>query len=217
MAIYATSRGFVLPSSAAEMEAAQWFNMWRTRLWPYTEVVSGDTLYWYEAPARRLRWRSVLGEVGRFAYESKAKAVERLGLTGEQARQEYLRDAPDSGYCLAWRVRTAEPVDIQKPEAGRFPHKGWLRLQGEDRATWLAGEVPAEDVGLDGVVAGPATVGSLMRLSEVLVGVSPQRVEALVSLAIRRDGRLVRALKRACGHRRTVPRRWSTCGSRSSG
>ena len=136
---YITSRGFDLPTSVESFRNAYYFNMWQKRLWPYKELIPGDELLWYETPSGRLVWRSRVVDVERFPYSSKNDArdrlVSRFGALDEQ--QPYFRDAPDRGYCLAYKVDPLERLAIHKPEGLRFPMSGWLR-DAPTIAAWLA-------------------------------------------------------------------------------
>jgi hypothetical protein len=219
---YVTSRGFVLPDTAAEMAARSWFNLWTRRLWPYHELVPGDTLYWYETPSQRLVWRTRLTDVARFPYQGKAAALARLRAWFGRldAVEPYLSQAPDAGVCLAYKVRAAERLAVPKPEGFRFPQQGWLPGGTEDVRRWLGGAdlAPPGANGRPTAVAeavlddapsaadsGTAVWERLRILDERMAEVAPERVRALVAQTLRRDTALVRALKEAHGHRCQFP------------
>ncbi len=74
---YITSRGFLLPRTAVEMDDSIWFNLWRKKLWPYHLLQPGDQLYWYESPSKRICGDRV-PEVEAFSYSDLDFALDRL-------------------------------------------------------------------------------------------------------------------------------------------
>jgi hypothetical protein len=131
-----TSKRFVLPDTPEGLNDGVWFNMWAKKLWPYEELEHGDTLFWYESPSRCIVWRSKVVDVIRFPYERKKDVETKLKLTTVDAAQPYFVDAPDSGFCLSYRVEAIERVNLPKPEAFRFPQQGWLRIDDEVAEQW---------------------------------------------------------------------------------
>ena len=75
---YITSRGFLLPRTAVEMDDSIWFNLWRNKLWPYHALQPGDELYWYESPSKRIVWRTRVSQVEAFSYSDLDFALDRL-------------------------------------------------------------------------------------------------------------------------------------------
>jgi len=146
---YITSRGLQIPRSKPEMrEARCWFNMWRSRQWPYGELESGDILYWYEVPTRRLVWETRITVVEKFPYRSKEEVVERLLDRFEydvDRKEPYFVDAPKRGYCLAWRVEPVRSLALAKPEGVHFPRLGWWRVNDAAAQGWsIADRASAE-------------------------------------------------------------------------
>lgn len=136
---FLTSRGFLLPETFEEMAASTWFNLWTRRNWPIEELASGDTLYWYESPKKRLVWKTVVSDIRDFTYVQKAAAAEQIrewyGPFDEG--QPYFREAPEAGYGLCYRVTPLVRLDVQKPAtAGRLPMLGWVRLDAATAASW---------------------------------------------------------------------------------
>jgi len=74
--MYVRSRDFILSSDPEEMTEAFWLNMWTKCLWPFRELLVGDTLLWYETPSRSVKWRSEVTRVDTFEYSSKHEAGE---------------------------------------------------------------------------------------------------------------------------------------------
>lgn len=194
---YVTSRSFRLPESEQEMADEFWFNMWRTRQWPYKELKAGDWLYWYESPGKSIVWRTTVTEVERFDYTDKSAAANALEAKfGEfDKSQAYLEHAPSEGYCLAYKVLPAERVDYPKPEGFRFPQLGWLRVDEEIRRELLRQDESSIKTTLDELALSGGLIEKLHKLNEVMASVQPHRVRAIVSQTIRRDTELVRSLK----------------------
>jgi len=102
---FVTSRNFTLPDTPDGLTNGLWFNMWAKKLWSYNELEPGHTLYWYESPSRCIVWRSKVMEVIRFPYKRKDEVEKKLQLTNVQAAQPYFVDAPESGFCLSYKVK----------------------------------------------------------------------------------------------------------------
>lgn len=140
---FVTSKKSSLPKTAEELQNDVWFNMWTKRYWPYQEVESGDTLFWYESPNKRVVWQSTILDVIRFAYQNKEEAQAQLGLSPDQAGHFYFANAPASGFCLQYKVEAIARLPISKPEAFRFPQLGWLHVDEKVQREWpeLAAQV----------------------------------------------------------------------------
>ena len=204
---YITSRGFVLPQTVDDFSSRFWFNLWLRKLWPYVELVKGDILYWYELPTGCIVWKSQISEIDRFSYENKTIAKNRL-----EARfgkfdlsQSYFESAPDHGYCLAWKVIPIQKVDLVKPKQLRFPQQGWLRVDDEIANDWLSQSKSTDDVTLDEIVENGSVVEKIRQFNEAMKEVSPERVRSLVSKTLRRDTKLIEALKELCEFRCQFP------------
>ncbi len=136
---YITSRNFKLPDSENQMDGHWGFNLWRSRLAPYNELSVGDTLYWYETVNKEIVWKTQVVDVDSFQYETKKAAATRLesrfgSFTKDKA---YYVDAPESGFCLAYKVKPVQRLNLPKPTAFRFPHQGWLRADNSFAQEWL--------------------------------------------------------------------------------
>jgi len=131
---FITSRGFALPTDAAEMGKNLWFNMWQRRLWPYKELDEGDTLYWYDTKEQAIVWRSRVVQVERFEYANKDDVRKRFqasfGL--DDLNDAYFDKSKDQGYCLAYKVDSLARLDVPKPAEFKFPMEGWLRCSDDD-------------------------------------------------------------------------------------
>ena len=205
---YITSRRFTLPESPEDFAAGFWFNLWRIKLWPYEELVSGDILYWYESPSRCIVWKSRVVDVDRFTYNSREEVQIRLEARyGEfDTTQSYFVEAPEQGYCLAWRVVPIERMRLPKPADLRFPRQGWLRVDEDVASGWLNHPEVVDDVVLDNLVPREGSLLERIRqLNVAMVDVSPERICSVVERTIRRDTRLIKALKELCEFRCQFP------------
>lgn len=209
---YITSRGFELPESAEEMVDRPWFNMWQLKLWPYQELVVGDILYWYESPNKCIVWKTRVSDVDRFQYNDKDAAGRRLKerFGDFDRKQPYYVEAPTKGFCLAWKVRPLQRVNIPRPDDFRFPHQGWLRVDDEITRKWLLQATGVDDLTLDEIVPSGSPLERLRQLNNSMAEVSPKRVRSIVSQTIRSDTPLIKALKRLCDFRCQFP----DCGVR---
>jgi len=209
---YITSRGFKLPKSAEEMTNRFWFNMWRLKLWPYQELVVGDILYWYESPDKCIVWKTRVSDVDRFQYGNKDAAGRRLKerFSDFDREQPYYLEAPTKGFCLAWKVRPLQRVNIPRPDNFRFPQQGWLRVDDEITRKWQLQATGVDDLTLDEIAPSGSLPEKLRQLSNAMAEVSPKRVQSIVSQTIRHDTRLIKTLKRLCDFRCQFP----NCGVR---
>lgn len=206
---YITSRGFELPTDQTEMENFDWFNMWSNRNFPYYELLVGDTLYWFDTTAQKLVWKSEVVKVDRFPYSDKQEIFDRypnsLGL-------KYYDSRPDSGYFVGYKVKVLEKLNLEKPNGFRFPQLGWLRVDNEIASTWFNRQQTEDTNTLDDNVSDDkkSIAEQLADLNEKMKNVSPERVEKLVSATIRKDTKIINALKKATDFKCQFP----TCGQR---
>jgi hypothetical protein len=204
---YITSRGFNLPESSEEMTDRFWFNMWRLKLWPYEELVVGDILYWYESPNKCIVWKTRISGVDRFQYENKEAAGHRLKeIFGDFDRdQPYYVEAPTKGFCLVWKVKPLQRVNIPRPDDFSFPQQGWLRIDDEVSRKWVLQAAGVDDLTLDEIVPSGSLLERLRQLNNAMAEVSLKRVRSIVSQTIRQDTQLINALKEICDFRCQFP------------
>jgi hypothetical protein len=131
-----TSRNFLLPERQGAISGRWWYNLWFRKLWPYVELSVGDTLFWYESKTRKIVWRTEVNEIVRFPYTRKNEVTAKLRLPARETESVYFKDAPKSGFCLAYKIKPIERITISKPDAFRFPHQGWLKLTPAVRRSW---------------------------------------------------------------------------------
>lgn len=204
---YITSRGFELPTDQTEMESFYWFNMWSKRNFPYYELLVGDILYWFDTTAQKLVWKTEVVKVDRFPYSDKQQIFDRYS---NSLGSKYYDSRPGSGYFVGYKVKVLEKLDLEKPTGFRFPQLGWLRVDNKIASTWFNRQ-PTEDTNTldDNISDGTKSITELLAdLNEKMKNVSPERVEKLVSATIRKDTKIINALKMATGFKCQFP----SCG-----
>jgi hypothetical protein len=133
---FIVSRNFLLPDGRRALSGRWWYNLWSRKLWPYAELSLGDTLFWYESKTGNVVWRSEVTKIVRFPYARKNEVARRLHLPRQETDRFYFKNASNSGFCLAYKVKPLERIHIPKPDDFRFPHQGWLRVTPELRVSW---------------------------------------------------------------------------------
>lgn len=124
---YITSRRS-LPDKRG-LEDVVWFNMWEKRNWPYHDLEVNNVLFWYDSASQAVVWKSMVSVVERFEYNSKKQVREwfKKQFKVDPVDDPYYVKAKGSGYCLAYKVTSAQPLSISKPADYKFPFLGWLR------------------------------------------------------------------------------------------
>lgn len=190
------------------MSNSRWFNMWAKRFFPYSELLVGDVVYWFETKTQVIRWKSEVTFVERHPYTDKAKTFERYE---NRLGNAYYESRPERGYFIGYRVKAIEHLNVPKPPGTVFPQLGWLKLN-EDRAfDWFKKKNFEEKTTLDDVVSleKQSILELLAEINEKMQHVSPQRIEKVVSATIRKDTKIINTIKKAahfkcqfsaCGH-----------------
>lgn len=201
---YLTTRTFALPTEAAGMEKFSWFNMWGRRFFPYTELLAGDTVYWFDQTLEQLVWRTRISETDRFAYSSKSKILERYP---DCAESDYFHNGSDSGYFITYQVKVEEKIDVKRPRGFKLPQLGWLRLDDETSRLWFNRDRAEDMTILDEIVRDSQNpVFQLLKvIDKQMQEVSPERVRKIVATTIRNDTAMVKALKHAFNYRCQFP------------
>jgi hypothetical protein len=211
MAEFVTSREDLATLRSDRLPPEEWWNVWKRRLWPYRELMIGDRLYWYDSSARSILSRSRVIGVQRFPYQTKAELFDRLNefLDNVDTTDPYTASKPDKGYCLAFKVRQEAPLNVRKPKDRNFPREGWLRLTESERAAWFGRpkieRPPESETTLDSYVDEGDLLSRLRALDSAMQEVSPERRDKLVSVSIRNDSKIVKALKAAADYRCQFP------------
>ena len=139
MASYITSRAFLLPRSSLVFAKELRYHLWSKKFWPYREVTTGDILYWYESPTKRLVWKSFIHTLEAFPYHSKEELSQKLmSFSPFDPSEPYFLKAPSRGYCLAYQVTPLQKLDLPKPKGLRIPPLGWLRVEAPFVCQWVA-------------------------------------------------------------------------------
>ncbi len=136
---YVVTRPYPLPVTKADMEDEYWFSLWQLRRWPYTDpdVAEGAEIFWVATGEadKPITWRTSITQIEKFQYGTVDDALAHLATTfgGDADRyQPNLVDKPDSGYCVAWRVRVLPAqVPAPKPDSIRIDQLGWMRVDGD--------------------------------------------------------------------------------------
>jgi hypothetical protein len=136
---YLTSRSFRIPEDMMCDPDRFWFNLWQNKLWPYERLQDGDVLYWYETPTRRIVWKTIVEKVRTFTYQSRSEAFDTLRkeFGSFDENQPYLKEKPNKGYCLAFKVHSPQKLDLPKPAGVNFPREGWLRAKDPRAREWV--------------------------------------------------------------------------------
>ncbi|WP_218838059.1 HNH endonuclease [Candidatus Methanoperedens nitratireducens] len=188
-----------MPPSAAEMADGPWFNMWRKQYWPINELNIDAVLYWYESAEKSIVWRTIVEDVDRFSYDSKEEAKRKIKKRfGEiDDKQSYYTEAPSQGFCLVFKVKSLQRLNLPKPDEFKFPQQGWLSGEHEIAQKWLEMEI-ADDSTLDEIIPDGIPIERLRQLNNVMAGIPSARIKKIVSQTIRNDTILVKALKDLC-------------------
>jgi hypothetical protein len=206
---YIISKGAELPNTEIEMETAQWFNMWSTRKFPYNNLIRGDILYWLDTVTGRLVWKTVVFEVERYPYLDKEDIFK---LYGQSMRQQYFNTRSLSGYFLRYKVKVIQKIDVTKPNE-KFDRLGWVEMNENNYAKWFSKTQLDDTVTLDdNLDVADSTINvddslkcQLQQLSKKMRYVSPNRIEKLVINTIRKDTRMIKAIKEAAKYKCQFP------------
>jgi len=206
---YITSRGFELPTDISEMESLNWFNMWNNRNFPYSELVANDTLYWFDTKVKKLVWKTEVISVERYPYSDKKLIFERYY---EPIDSKYYKDRPVSGYFVGYKIRVIEKVDIIRPDKFKFPRIGWVSVDNENALKWFNRKQVDDQNTLDDNIeeGNKSVIEKLAELNQKMQNVSPERIEKLVSMTIRKDTKIIAALKEFVDFKCQYP----NCGQR---
>lgn len=136
---YIVSRRFAFPVSASELSRDWYFNLWKTRQWPYERLQVSDVFYWYESPRQQIVWKAAVERAERFQFTSASDARRQLiDILGDfDEDQPYFVNAPATGFGLAYRTRALARLSLPKPDQLRIPQLGWQPVTNIIRTAWL--------------------------------------------------------------------------------
>lgn len=206
---YITSRGYELPSDKDVMESEDWFNMWRNRNFPYTELLNGDTLYWFDTINQKLVWKTEVVNVVRFPYDNKEEIFDRFK---KSLGHEYYASRPVKGYLVGYKIKVVKKINLAKPKGFKFPQLGWLRVDNEVSKIWFNRSAYTNNQVLDNFISAndSSIAEQLAEINSQMQDVSPERISKLVSETIRKDTRIINTLKKAANFKCQFP----CCGQR---
>lgn len=200
-----------LPETKEDIENGTWFNLWSKRHWPYHEIVKGDIVYWYEAKNKRLIWKTKIAARDQFTFGKQEKALNRIesNFGNFDRRQPYVLQAPNRGFCLAWKVKVIDKVNIPKPVNFRFPQLGWLKITSEVGIDWFQKEMK-DNVTLDDINSSKNLKDALHSINKEMSEISAERRKSIISNTIRKDTKMIKRLKRFYDYKCQFP----GCGTR---
>jgi hypothetical protein len=130
----------VLPEISEEFEKQPRYNLWTYKYWPYVQLKSGDTLYWYQSSTKNIVWKTRVVAIDRFPYDVKQTVQTRLSrfFGNFDSSEKYYLKATSHGYCLAWKIKALQRVDFPKPQNFKFHEIGWLSGNDDIAVQWLS-------------------------------------------------------------------------------
>lgn len=201
---YITSRGFSIPTNQKEMEQSNWFNMWKRKNFPYSELLAGDILYWYETKTQKLVWKTIISSVERYPYANKKNVFEKYE---NPYGSNYYPSRPERGYFVGYKVKVIERLDISKPKGFIFPQLGWLKVSEKVALDWFKRNNIEEDITLDEIVdlKNESITKLLAEIDKKMQNVSAERIKKVVSATIRKDTKIIKTLKKVAGFKCQFP------------
>jgi len=205
---YITSRSFDLPTDKEQMESSDWFNMWKRRNFLYKEILIGDILYWFETKTQQLVWKTKIISVERYPYSDKKLIFDRYK---NSLGQQYNDSRPNNGYFVGYKVKVIERIRIPKPANYRFSELGWVKVDKEIAHKWFKRDELEDDNTLDDITSfsDKSITEQLEEINKKMQNVLPQRINKVVLTTIRKDTKIINAIKGAahfkcqfpnCGH-----------------
>lgn len=114
------------------------FQMWKTRSFPYNCLSEGDVIYIGDTETRYINWEVRVRNLLRdFGYSSPRHALSALrsayGLYAADLN-DYHRDRSGMGWLLAWTPEVMRKMRIELPPGCHFGRNGYRPLTKEERA-----------------------------------------------------------------------------------
>jgi hypothetical protein len=118
--------------SPATLSAHVFFQLWKTRMDPYTRFSESDVVYIGDVASRRVLWEVRPASILRdFCYRSTKQALNALrssyGLHTGDLNGYHLTKA-GTGWLLAWAPIVMRKLDAPLPDGTRFGQNGYRRL-----------------------------------------------------------------------------------------
>jgi 5-methylcytosine-specific restriction endonuclease McrA len=122
------------------VDLATWvfFQMWKTRAFPYSRFSENDVVYIGDPTTRRIHWEvRVSNLLSDFGYTSTRHALGALrsayGLYSDDLNN-YHRDKAGKGWLFAWSPTVMRHLDVALPDGIRFGRNGYQLLADSDCA-----------------------------------------------------------------------------------
>jgi len=202
---YIISRGYDLPESINEMNSGLWYNLWNNKNWPYSEILDGDSLYWYETKKEKITWRTKIKYIHRFTYKNKEEAAINLSKLSKafSSTEQYFKNASAKGYAICYFLKDSEKVNIPKPTGYKFPRLGWERINEDIQILWnispasgsIKNKQNIDEVTLDDISDRVSLFEQLQQINDKMKDIKPERVTNIINSTIRKDREIIQKLK----------------------
>lgn len=111
------------------------FELWKTRQQPFSDLTPGDTMLLFDTRSRRLIWEFRATAITQASYQSIPEALdvlrERYGLLPGDLNS-YIWERPAHGWLFAWAAEVVRSLDVTMPEGFRMTdfggRNGYVRL-----------------------------------------------------------------------------------------
>jgi hypothetical protein len=200
---YLITKGRALPMSEAEMESSEWFNMWSSKQFPYSELLEGDIIYWFDKGTNTVIWKTVVIVVERQPYSNKKDIKDKYG----SMTKKYYDSRPEKGFFLYYKIKIVKRIRVSRPIGFEFPRLGWLRIDDNISKKWFNTAIANNEIVLDDIpIECNSSVNEILRnINKRMQHVSPHRVLKLVESTIRKDTAIIKALKKTNGFKCQFP------------
>lgn len=176
------------------------YNLWSRRYWPYTEVMCGDLIYWFDIHDRKIKFLTKISFIKRTTFSGKEKLAkfleEHFGQIDKNERYftNYFHKY-NSGYCIAYKNKLVQD-NIDKVTDINIPLLGWLKLNAFQKNRIF--DYSTQDIyenTLDDIYLNDGSKNILRILNEEMAEISPERRNQTINATLRKDSKIVSALK----------------------
>jgi hypothetical protein len=193
-----------LTTDSDEMEKEYRFHMWATKRFPYSNLLPGDILYWFDSTEQKIVWKTNVTVVNREHYFDKQIIFNRYP---NSVSSDFKESRSDDGFFIGYKVKVIEKLNIDKPFGFRFPNDGWRRIDDDVALLWF-GKTQIDEIGnLDNYLIDEKIniAGILNEINVQMQDVSSERVEKLILMTLRKDSKIINVLKLAAGYKCQFP------------
>ena len=193
-----------IPDCKSEMEAHPWFNMWKTRKPPYKDLVKGDILYFFDTEKEQLIWKTKITKLIRKSYSDKEDLFEKYSF---HMKQQYYESRSKKGYILDYSIEVLQKINVPKPANHKLDRLGWEKLDNKKFLQWFSTFPNEEDTTIDENINSDekSLLCQLQSFNDIMQEVSPERIKTLISTSIRKDTKIIKALKEVAGFKCQFP------------